>query len=152
MKGNKMTLIKWNPISNMSSFFDDFENMFSKAIMKPLEINDGTHFLTPSINVNETDDNYSIFIDLPGVEKKDIEVSMNDGQVVVLAERKSNIKTKSDKYAWQESMAGKYQRTIELPGVINEDNIKAKYNNGVLNLIIPKIEERKLETKKIAIN
>ena len=147
-----MTLIKWNPISSMPSFFDDFENMFSKAIMKPLEMNDGTHFLTPSINVNETDDNYSVFIDLPGVEKKDIEVSMNDGQVVVLAERKNNIETKSDKCAWQESIAGKYQRTFELPSVINEDNIKAKYKNGVLNLIIPKIEERKLEVKKISIN
>jgi HSP20 family protein len=98
------------------------------------------------------DDNYSVFIDLPGVEKKDIEVSMNDGQVVVLAERKKNIETNSDKYAWQESIAGKYQRTFELPSVINEDNIKAKYNNGVLNLIIPKIKERKLEAKKIAIN
>ena len=147
-----MTLIKWNPTNNISSYFDDFEGLFDKVMMKPFEMNDGPCFLTPAVNVNETDADFSVFIDLPGVEKKDIDVSMNDGQVTVFAERKNNVEAKSDDYVWQESTSGNYQRIFELPNAINEDKIKANFKNGVLNLILPKIEDPKLEVKKISIN
>ena len=110
------------------------------------------NFLTPPINVNETEDVYSVSIDLPGVEKKDLEINLNDGQVTVIAERRSNDESKNNDYTLQESMVGKYQRSFELPSAINEDKIKAKFKSGVLNLIIPKVEKSELEVKKIAIS
>ena len=146
-----MTLIKWTPKNYMHNFFDDVESMISGAFLQPDDAGNKSRPFTPFVNVNEGEKEYSISIDLPGVEKKDVEVNVGDGKLTVIAERKNNHDANSDDYIWQESVHGTLQRSFDLSNAVKEDDIKARFKNGVLNITIPKIEEMQPSVKKIAV-
>ena len=146
-----MTLIKWTPENYMNNFFDDVESMISGAFLQPDNTGNKYRSFTPLVNVNESENEYSISIDLPGVEKKDVEVNVSDGELTVIAERKNSHNSKDNGYIWQESVNGTFQRSFDLSNVVKENNIKARFKNGVLNLIIPKLKETKPSVKKIAV-
>ena len=143
-----MTLVKWSPADNMNDVFDSFDRMFNYGFNSSESVNSQ---LIPSVNVRENDDDFFVTIDLPGVDKKDLQLNLSDGFMKVIAERKDHSKLKNEDDIWRESKMGKYERSFELPLNVNEDKIKAKFKNGVLSLIIPK-ENIVSEVKKIAIN
>ena len=91
-------------------------------------------------------------MDLPGVEKKDLAVNTSEGMVTVIGERKSSKPGKGNPCIWQEISHGTFQRSFELSNAVQEDKIKARFKNGVLNLRIPKAEEVKPAVKKIVVS
>ena len=143
-----MTLVKWSPAGNINDVFDSFGRMFNYGFNSLESVNSQ---LIPSVNVRENDDDFFVSIDLPGVDKKDLQLNLSDGFMKVIAERKDHSKLKNEDHIWRESKMGKYERSFELPISVNEDKIKAKFKNGVLNLTIPK-ENIVSEVKKITIN
>jgi len=151
IKENKMTLVKWNPINSMSDVFDSFDGMFNYGINRFGNRGAVDSQLNPSVNVKENKDEFFVLIDLPGVDKKDLQLNLSEGCMTVIAERKDHSESKNEDHVWQESRVGRYERSFELPVNINEDKIKAKFKNGVLSLIIPK-EDIVSKVKKIAIN
>jgi len=124
-------------------FSDDLENMF-EGIFRPLSrmsgVNEGS--LIPVVNVVDEESRYVVTAELPGVNKKDIDVSVSDGVLTIQAERKmEEKKTEEDgKVIRQESQYGHYRRTMRLDGTIDVEKIKAEYKDGVLNLDLPKIK------------
>ena len=107
---------------------------------------------SPLMNVSETDDDYLCTLDIPGVEKKDVEVSMDNGILTVSGERKTSDKGELDKRIWHEVSYGAFKRSFELTADVIENKIKAKFSNGVLNISIPKAEEVKPSVKRIAVS
>ena len=102
-------------------------------------------FDVPSFNDFRTDvtdegDHYLLETDLPGFDKKDITLDIQDDTLTIRAERKSNYEEKKDKFVRMERSYGSYQRSFDLTG-IDADKIKAKYKDGVLRLTLPKLEE-----------
>ena len=91
-----MTLVEWTPKNSLLNYFSNIDRIFDNILPHSIESENQVSYFTPSMDVIEHASEYIISLDLPGVEKKDIEVSMNDGQVVVLAERKNNIEKKSN--------------------------------------------------------
>ena len=146
-----MTLVKWSPINSAGDIFDSFDSIFHHGFnhLNGLDINDFQ--LKPSVNVKDDDDQYFVSIDLPGVDKRDLQLSIADGFMKVIAERKDLLVSKNENRIWKEVGIGRYERSFELPISVNEDKIKAKFKNGVLNLTIPK-EDIVSEEKKITIN
>jgi len=146
-----MTLVKWNQINSIGDIFDSFDGIFHHGFNRfnGMDLNDSQ--LKPSINAKEDNDQFLVSIDLPGVEKKDLQLSVTDGFMRVIAERKDLSNSKDENHTWKEASVGRYERSFELPISVDADKIKAKFKNGVLNLIIPK-ENVVSEVKKITIN
>jgi len=104
---------------------------------------------TPVVNEKVDEKGYYLEIDLPGVKKEDIEIAVNDSILTVTGERKLEKKEEKENYTRIESFFGRFERSFKLPQDADE-NIEAKYENGVLKLFIPrktKPEGRKIEIK-----
>ena len=147
-----MTLVKWTPKRNMINIFNEVEHMMQQEFDNTLENDHSRLSYNPRMNVTETESNYLVMMDLPGVEKKDVEINLCNGILKVSGERKTSDKSENNKRIWHETALGIFSRSFELTSDIIEEKIKAKYNNGVLNIIIPKAEEVKPAVKKIAVS
>ena len=147
-----MTLVKWTPKRDMFNFFDDVDQMISQAFFHPLGTEHESGSFSPFMNINESDLEYTVSMDLPGVNKKDVEVHMSEGMVTVIGERINNKEEQGNAFIWKEMSHGTFRRSFELSNAVQEDKIKARFKNGVLTLIIPKAEEIKPGVKKIAVS
>ena len=147
-----MTLVKWTPKRNMFNIFDDVEQMRHQAFGHSLENGSSRLSYSPIMNVSETESDYLVMMDLPGVEKKDVEVNLKNGILTVSGERKTSEKSDENNRIWHEATYGSFSRSFELTSDIVEEKVKAKFNNGVLNITIPKAEEVKPSVKKITVS
>lgn len=114
----------------MDRFFDDF-----------LRESEDSMVWTPRMDVKENKDTYTVLTDLPGLDKKDIDVSMQDNVLTVKGERKQVERGRDENSHFEERYYGTFQRSVTLPGKVDEKNVKAEYKDGVLKLILPKAEE-----------
>lgn len=98
----------------------------------------------PELNVYETAKMFEITVELPGMDKKDFDISLNDNVLTISGERPDHRKGKDDerRYHRVESRFGKFSRSLPLPNVADVDKIKASYENGVLMITIPKLKEK----------
>ena len=146
-----MTLVKWIPKRNMFNIFDEVEQMMPQAFDHSLENGSSRPCYSPLMNVSETESDYLILMDLPGVKKKDVDVNLNNGIITVLGERKTSEKSDENNHILHETSYGTFSRSFELASDIDEDKIKAKFKDGVLNITIPKAEGARPTMKKIAV-
>jgi len=122
--------------------FRDFENHFLRTYANHEE-DKGIGGFAPNVNVREGEFAYHVDVDLPGVKKEDIKVDVKNGQLVLSGERHFKDEVKEEDYYKVETRFGKFSRTFNLPDDIDVENIDAKSDNGVLEVIIPKLEEKK---------
>ena len=133
----------------LPSIFNDFLNDNWVSVPKF----SGT---TPAINVTENEQNYEVEVAAPGMCKEDFNISLTkDGDIVIAMEKKSDNKEqeKDKKYLRREFSYSKYEQCLTLPDNADKENISASMNNGILNIIIPKLTEemKEKETKYIEI-
>ena len=147
-----MTLVKWTPKRNMFNIFDDVEQMMQQAFCHSFEDGNNRLSYSPLMNVTETENDYLIMIDLPGVEKKDVDVNLRNGILTVSGERNTSENGDGNNRIWHETTYGAFSRSCELTSDIVEEKIQAKFNNGVLNITIPKAVEIKPAVKQIAVS
>jgi len=105
----------------------------------------------PAIDVVEKEKEYQISAELPGIDEKDIEVSVTDGVLTVKGEKKEQKEEKDKNYHRLERQYGSFQRSFELPPSIDQGKIEAKFEKGVLTLTLPKTAEAQEKPKTIAI-
>ncbi len=96
-------------------------------------------------DIYESEGKYHIEMDIPGFRKDEIKIECNKGNIVITAEKSDEQKDEDKKYLRRERVYGKYQRSFYL-GDIVEDEIEASFDNGILHIVVPKLEEK--ETKK----
>lgn len=144
-----MTLVKWTPKRNMFNVFDDVEKMINQAFGHSILNKEITSHVQPLLDVYETDSTIVASLDLPGVEKKDVEVSVSNGFLTISGERKN---ISSEGRIWQETSFGTFKRTFELTEAVVEDKIKAQFKNGVLKISLPKAEEVKPAVRNISVS
>ena len=131
------------------SLFDDFMDDFAfPDIDKKLYGKHAPHIM--KTDVKEKDNTYEVAIDLPGFKKDEIQIELKDGYLTVSAEKglDKDEEDKKGKYIRKERYAGALSRTFYLGEEIREDEIKAKFENGILSVSIPKEEEKKVEGPK----
>ncbi|KPU27895.1 hypothetical protein TR13x_00645 [Caloranaerobacter sp. TR13] len=130
--------------SFIKNFFDDDFFLSSADFFN-------TNGLSMRADIKETDKEYIIEADMPGFSKEQIDITVNNGYITIKADRKDIIHEEREGYIRRERRYGTLQRTFRLQNV-KEDEIKAKYENGVLKIILPKIKEGKDGVRKIDIN
>ncbi len=103
----------------------------------------------PSVDVVEEKNSYVLKADLPGVDRKDIDIVFEDGALTVQGERTANVESEHDGYKRIERSYGSFKRTFRMPDNIDADAISAKNENGVLEVTIPKLEkaQKKIEVQ-----
>ena len=106
---------------------------------------------TPAVNTREGEFAYHIEVDLPGVNKKDIHVDLKDDVLTISGERKIKNEVKKKDYYKMESSYGKFQRSFTLPDNADSENIKANCEEGMLEVVIPKLKKIDKDVKKIEI-
>ena len=136
-----MTLVKWTPKRNMFNVFDDVEKMVNQAFGHSIRNTEVTSQLQPLLDVYETDSTIEVSVDLPGVEKKDVEVNVSNGLLTISGERKNTAGDCAEGRIWQETSFGTFKRSFKLTDAVVEDKIKAQFKNGVLKISLPKAEE-----------
>jgi len=105
---------------------------------------------SPAIDVIENAGDYTVTCELPGLEQKDIDVSIASNVLTIKGQKKDVHEEKKGKYFKKESWSGSFQRTLPLPTSVEGDKVKAELKEGVLTIVLPKKEEAK--TKQIAVN
>ncbi|MDD5635780.1 MAG: Hsp20/alpha crystallin family protein [Atribacterota bacterium] len=138
-----MDLMKWEPRRNLTrGFFDDFFDMMESPGRSRRNWFDGGIW-APAVDLLDKKDKLLAKVELPGVDKKDVKLSLNDSNLTIQGEMKKDEETKNDEYYYRERAYGTYSRTISLPAEIDKENIKAKFKNGILEIIMPKKPEVK---------
>lgn len=164
-KSRELTVRRENPFSlfqemdqifnNLQNAFFDDEWPFSRRRYKPLSLiirDDEPIFRTPLANISESKTEFEISAELPGLEKNDIELTIQDGRLEIKGERKEERKEEKDgQLVRREYHSSSYYRAFNLPEHINESKIDANLEKGILKIKIPKVEPPKPEKKKIEI-
>ena len=102
----------------------------------------------PSVNISETDTNFELALAAPGKTRKDFNVELDDHVFTVSSESKHEDESKTDQYTKREFRYDNFQRSFRLPETVDTSGIKAKYDNGILTITLPKHEEAIPEPKK----
>lgn len=136
-KENEMLLTKFDPFKQLKEMEKSFYNY---------PTNEGVNGFVPVVNTREGESAYHIDVDLPGVKKEDISVDVDKNVLTIAGERKTKDEVKEEDYYKIETSFGKFSRSFTIPESVDIENIEARSEDGVLEVIIPKIEETK--TKK----
>jgi HSP20 family protein len=129
----------------MDRLFDDFAGDYTWPSVN------GRGSLTPSIDVSETDKDMTIEAELPGVDEKDIDITLTDNLLTIKGEKKQETEEKKKDYHLTERSYGSFSRSMTLPFDADPAKIKADFKDGVLMISLPKPAEVKAKVKKIAI-
>jgi HSP20 family protein len=139
-----MSIIKRNnSFQGMNSIFDD---LFNRDLINwGLVNNSATNTTLPSVNIRETNDNFIVEMAAPGMTKEDFKIELDGNLLTISSEKEDRNEMKDgEKYTRQEFSYQSFQRSFQLPkDVVDSDKIQAKYENGVLNLVVPKKEHAK---------
>jgi HSP20 family protein len=106
---------------------------------------------SPRLDVSETENGLEIVADLPGLEKKDIQVSLEDNLLTIKGEKKEEKESKDKKYHTIERRSGSFYRAVRLPLEVKKDKVEATFKDGVLTLRLPKSKEEKRKVAQIEI-
>ena len=127
--------------SELSNFFetDDFftDDFWNKVVMDK-----------PALNIKETDHSFEIVLAAPGLSKEDFSISIDDGYLNIMAEKTSKMEESDDQYTRKEFNFDSFKRSLLLPETVEQDSIKAIYENGLLQLNLEKKEVSKLQPSK----
>ena len=133
---------------NLLDVFDDFDRDFFHGFSRPEHVLYGKNASRMmKTDVKETDEGYEVDVDLPGFNKDEIKLELNNGYLTISTEKSLNKENKG-KMLRQERYVGTMQRSFYVGSSITEEDIKAKYENGVLNLKLPKKDVRKVPEKR----
>lgn len=110
-----------------------------------------SNFFSPSADASNSKETYEVSMELPGVEEKDIDISIHDNVLTIMGEKKFETEKKEKDYYFSERRYGSFQRSFRLPPGIQQDDIQARFTNGVLTVTIPKMLEQEPARQKIEI-
>ncbi|HMO16659.1 MAG TPA: Hsp20/alpha crystallin family protein [Oligoflexia bacterium] len=108
-------------------------------------------FFSPRVDVIDSETELKLSAEIPGIEEKDIDLTIQDGRLVISGEKKKTTEEKAEGRHYVERVYGKFERVLSLPENVNEDAIQATFKNGVLEVHIPKREPEVPAAKKIEV-
>jgi HSP20 family protein len=129
-----------------------FDNMW-RGFGTPAVTGDGgtSRLLQPTTDIAETDKEYEVTVELPGIDEKDVEVTLANGVLSIKGEKKFEREEKKKDYYLSERSFGSFQRSIRVPEDVDGEKVSAAFAKGVLTLKLPKLSEAQSTTKKIAV-
>jgi len=145
-----MDIMKWDPFREVGTIRDDIDRIFDSFLGR---FRTGRvaldSFWTPLVDLEETKDSLLVRTELPGMKKEEIKISLEGDSLHISGERKQEREEKNKTYHRIERSYGKFERVIPLPTEIEKEKVKANYQDGVLEITLPKSE--RVKPKEITI-
>jgi HSP20 family protein len=153
-----MALVRWDPSRELSSLQAEMNRLFHSFFDAPTGTGTGTgagnggtlRRWYPAMDLVETEDHFVLKADLPGVPESDVKVELEDNVLTIAGERRHEQEAKSGGYFRVERATGVFSRSLTLPEGIDPESVQASFDKGVLEVRIPKPEERK--PRRVAIS
>jgi HSP20 family protein len=142
------TLVRWDPVAEVDSFQAEMDRVFEGFFGRGGN-GGGTRRWVPAMDLAETEDELVLTADLPGMTEDDIAIEVKDNVLAVSGERRDERSESGRGYHRAERSFGRFSRTLALPRGVDAQRVSAKFDKGVLEVHIPKPEERKPHRVKI---
>ena len=144
-----MTFIEFEPIVNFEELNDNISGIFNNDSARDIK---HANSLIPKIDISEDEKNIYLEAELPGVKKEDLKIKLEDNKLTILGEKKSFSENDKNKYFYnKERIFGTFEKVFTVQTEINQDNIKAEFEDGVLSVtiekLVPEKKERTIEIK-----
>ncbi|MBN2569965.1 MAG: Hsp20/alpha crystallin family protein [Deltaproteobacteria bacterium] len=146
-----MTLVKWDPWREIEDMFDRYTRAVGKPGVDQKQIGTEADW-APRVDIHESEKDFVISAEIPGIGKDDIKVDIADGVLSIRGERKQEKEEKGKKFHRIERVYGSFRRSFSLPDNVDESKIKASFKDGVLSLSIPKTPEKEPKAIDIKID
>ena len=138
-----MTIVRWEPFRELSSLQTEMNRLFNAAFDTPTGNGGGARRWTPAMDLVETDEHFVLRADLPGLTESDVNIELEDNVLTVSGERKAEHEAKGEGFYRVERSFGTFSRSLTLPKGIDPEAVTAGFENGVLQVRVPKPEQRK---------
>jgi len=144
---------RWDPFEDLRRMQREMDRVFDRFLGGETMNVEGHGFWVPSVESYTKDGSLVYRCELPGIDLKDLEVSVTDREVVIKGERKESKETKKENYLSREIAYGTFERHFALPEAARTEDVKAKFSNGILEIIMPapataKARKVEIETAK----
>ena len=144
------TMMRWDPFQDLRSAQDEMAQMsprLAHALGLHARQQDNDRAMTtawaPALDISERKDAYLVTVEVPGVEPEDLDITMEDGLLTIKGERQFTSESSEQQFHRVERRYGAFRRSITLPAQVQADHIEATFDNGVLQIVVPKAEEAK---------
>jgi HSP20 family protein len=142
--------MRWDPFRDLLSIQEEMNQLFNRAFGRSFgETGETARVWAPALDISERKDAYVVTVEVPGVKQEDIDITLEDGLLTIAGERKQTQESSDEQFHRVERRYGAFRRSITLPSQVQADAIEASYDNGVLEVLLPKAEEAK--PKKITV-
>jgi HSP20 family protein len=141
-----MALIRWEPVREIQTMQNEMNRLFNTFHNSPSRGNGGQAVARrwiPAMDVVETDDQFVLRADLPGMSEQDVNIEVEDNVLTISGERKAEHEKKGEGYYRVERSWGAFSRSLTLPEGVDAEGIQASFDSGVLEVRIPKPEQQK---------
>lgn len=137
-----MSIIRYNPSDYTPTSFSSLIDRFFDDSMQ----RSGNSSFVPKVDIVESEKAFELHVEVPGMNKDDFNIEIKDNYLTISGERKFSTEKKEKDFHSIETRYGSFSRSFTLPETVSADKISAKYNNGILELTIPKDEKKALKT------
>ena len=140
-------LTRWEPMRDMVTLRDAMDRLFDEAFTRPWS-SDGERgpMGTPAVDMYQTADDVVVKMAIPGIKPEDVQISVTGDTLTIKGEMKAETDNQEKAYHIREQRWGSFERTITLPTAVRSDKAQAEFENGVLNITLPKAEDVKPKT------
>ena len=147
-----MALVRWEPVRELNSIQNEMNRLFDTFFDTPGQSSGGgVRRWIPPMDLVETDEHFVLRADLPGLDENDVKIEVQDKVLTLSGERRFEQEAKKNGYFRVERGSGSFSRSLTLPEGVDPDGIAASFDRGVLEIRIPKPEERKPRRVQIAV-
>ena len=149
-----MALIRWEPVRELNTIQSEMNRLFNTFFDQPSQTgrsNGTTRRWLPPMDLVETADHYVLRADLPGLSDEDVTIQLEDNVLTISGERKTNHEDRPEGYYRLERGFGTFTRSLTLPDGVDPDSVQAHFDRGVLEIRIPKPEQKKPKTVQISV-
>ncbi|HET7426534.1 MAG TPA: Hsp20/alpha crystallin family protein [Gemmatimonadales bacterium] len=139
-----MTIVRWEPLREFSTLQNEMNRLFNTVFDAPPANGTGTmRRWMPAMDLVESGDHFVLRADLPGLSEEDVKIELEDTTLTISGERAAGQESRDEGYYRLERAFGTFSRTLQLPKGIDPESVSASFDRGVLEVRIPKPEERK---------
>ena len=149
-----MALIRWEPIAELNTIQNEMNRLFNTVFDQPHQTERGNGTVRrwlPPMDLVETANHYVLRADLPGLSDGDVHVELEDNTLTVSGERKAEHEDQQEGYYRLERAFGAFSRSLTLPDGVDPDGVHAHFDRGVLEIRVPKPEQKKPRTVQITL-
>jgi HSP20 family protein len=157
-----MSIVRWNPTNDLLPTFPSdmlniqreinrmFDSLFEGGMQDSTDL--PTSSWSPSLDIAENDNAYVVKVELPGVNKDDVRITMQENVLTIRGEKKQEKESKGSNFHRTERSYGAFQRSFSLLSSVKSEKIEAAYNDGILTVTLPKAESAKPKQIEVKVN